>query len=132
MITQEEQKARELAAWLKKTNAGQIVNLTPHAIKLVAGFGFVEFPSPENSFNFCRVDVQQEKVGELAGARVHRQVFGKVLGLPEPAPGVTYIVSAMVLAALAGLRADVVAPDTGEGAIRDGQGRITGTRGWVR
>jgi hypothetical protein len=52
-------------------------------------------------------------------------------GIPATAEGVTYIVSGMVLDALAGSRlADVVAPDTGADAIRE-NGQIVAVRGFV-
>lgn len=44
--------------------------------------------------------------------------------------GKTYVVSALVLAHCAG-RKDVVAPDTGPTAVRDGNSHIAAVRGFV-
>jgi len=62
------------------------------------------------------------------------QTYGEIEGLPDPQPGVVYIVSMVVRqAAQAQGRTDVVSPDTSpQGAIRDEQGRIIAVRGFVR
>lgn len=53
--------------------------------------------------------------------------YTAVVGLPEPEKGVIYVVSIIVLQALAGSRSDVYAPDTGpDSAARDKAGRIVG------
>ena len=44
---------------------------------------------------------------------IAHQVFGDVVGLPEPQPDTFYIVSSVVMTALAGTRPDCVAPATG-------------------
>lgn len=101
------------------------INLTPHAIK-VEGIG--EIPA---SVQVARVDTRRCYVGGVNGVRLVSQTFGEVQGIPEPREGVVYIVSALVLSALAGKRRDVVAPDTGADAVRDPQGRILAVRGFV-
>ena len=58
------------------------------------------------------------------------QTTGPVEGLPEPVPGVFLIVSALVFGASD--RKDLVAPDTGKGAIRDGQGHILAVTRFIR
>lgn len=66
------------------------------------------------------------------GARtfaVSSRTFGQVQGLPEQQPGVTFIVSAMVLDRVN--REDVVAPDTGATAVRK-DGQVWAVRGLVR
>lgn len=53
--------------------------------------------------------------------------FGEVTGLPDPEPGVFFLVSAMVGSAIKGRgREDVLVPGTGpsDSAVRDEKGRI--------
>ena len=58
------------------------------------------------------------------------QSFGDVTGLPEPVKDTIYIVSAMVLSALNGSRADVVAPQSDK-AERNDKGHIISVPGFV-
>jgi hypothetical protein len=103
----------------------KFVNLTPHAIT-VEGLGTI--PA---SGQVARVSVAQRDMGTCGGVRLRQSVKGMVDGIPATAEGVTYIVSGMVLDALAGSRlADVVAPDTGADAIRE-NGQIVAVRGFV-
>ena len=59
---------------------------------------------------------------------------GEVEGLPAPAPGTLYIVSALVLAACGYERPDVVGPGTGpnDGAIRNDKGHVVAVTRLVR
>ena len=60
-----------------------------------------------------------------------KQSFGDVVGLPDPQPGVMFIVSAYVLGATA--RTDVCAPATGHpDSVRDDKGHIVSVPGFVR
>ena len=103
----------------------KFVNLTPHALT-VEGLGVIAV-----SGAVARVSVAQRDMGTRGGVRLRQSVKGMVEGIPTPAEGVTYIVSGMVLDALAGSRlADVVAPDTGADAIRE-NGQIVAVRGFV-
>jgi hypothetical protein len=103
----------------------KFVNLTPHAIT-VEGLGTI----PASGI-VARVGVTQRDVGARGGVRLRTSIKGSVEGMPAPAEGVTYIVSAMVLDALAGSRlTDVVAPDTGPDAIRE-NGQIVAVCGFV-
>jgi len=103
----------------------KFINLTPHALT-VEGLGVI--PA---SGTVARVSVAQRDMGTRGGVRLRQSVKGMVEGIPAPAEGVTYIVSGMVLDALAGARlADVVAPDTGADAIRE-NGQIVAVRGFV-
>ena len=93
----------------------QIVNLTPHTIVLNDGR---EFPA---SGTVARVQAGFSTIVD----DVCSQTFGEVEGLPSPQDGTTYIVSAMVLSALAGKRQDVVAPATGHPlCVRNDKGHI--------
>jgi len=109
-----------------------LVNLTPHPIVVRTDNGDITFPA---SGQVARVTCRQELAGYvlLDGVQIpiQRTTFGQVEGLPEPQDGVVYIVSGLVMTALAGTRDDVVQPDTSPaGAIRDADGRIIAVRGF--
>jgi hypothetical protein len=107
----------------------KIVNLTPHEVN-VAG---VTFPP---SGTVARVATVQTEAGTLVLGEttipVVHNTYGEVEGLPDPEPGVVYLVSALVLSALEAqgiYRDDVFAPDTSpQGAIRGPDGQIKGVR----
>lgn len=101
------------------------VNLTPHAIT-VEGLGTI--PA---SGQVARVETRRCCVGSINGVRLVSQTFGDVQNLPEPREGVVYVVSSLVLSALAGTRRDVVAPDTGADAVRE-NGQIMAVMGFVQ
>jgi len=102
-----------------------LINLTPHALNIE---GLDPIPP---SGQVARVTTTHRDIGTREGVRLRMQVRGLVEGLPPPQEGITYIVSGMVLEALAGTRrADVVAPDTGPDAIRH-NGQIVAVRGFV-
>lgn len=105
-----------------------IINLTPHAVTVRLGEKTIEFPP---SGQIARVGVEYAPAGEVAGIPVVRATIGAVEGLPDPAEGVLYIVSAMVAQALPN-RHDLIAPDTGAGAVRDEAGRIVAVTRFVR
>lgn len=108
-----------------------LINLTPHEIAVYTqNKEQVLFKVPAEGI-VPRVSTTQEIVGDINGVPVRKNVYGSVENLPEPQPDTIYIVSTMVLSALAGTRTDVVAPDTGSGAVRDEGGRILGTTGFV-
>ena len=103
-----------------------IVNLTPHDINLFRGDELVE---KIVSSGTARVSVRSEKVGEINGYPISKNCYGEIIGLPEPQPGVFYVVSALVAQAAAGRRTDLlVVNDT----VRDQDGRIIGCRGFAR
>jgi len=117
--------------WAKEGRMA-LVNLTPHPIVVRTDGGDVTIPP---SGQVARVTSQQTLAGyiDLDGVQipVQRTTFGQVECLPAPAPDTVYIVSGLVLSALAGTRPDVVQPDTSPaGAIRDGDGRIVAVRGF--
>jgi len=91
------------------------VNLTPHTINFTDGRSFVA------SGTVARVAVSY---GDIIND-ITEQKYGDVVDLPAPAEGTIFIVSALVLAALKGGRADVVAPATGHpGCKRNEKGQI--------
>ena len=108
------------------------INCTPHSIFVTIhpdwrDDRWLEYPA---SGQVARVATVREDCGLQGPHRVVRQSFGQVEGLPEPVEGTIYIVSGMVLSALAGSRPDCVAPDTGADAIRE-QGQVKAVRGFV-
>ena len=104
-----------------------VVNLTPHPIvvQLVDGQRLTFAPAADGP---ARVSSRQVDAGNIAGIPARRTTFGDVVGLPAPTPGVVFIVSALV--ADRARRADVVSPDTGPSAIRDG-GQIVAVTGFT-
>lgn len=109
----------------------EFVNCTPHALT-VHGLGTIP-PSgivPRCATVRTEAHATVRFAGAISGVRLIKQTLGEVQGLPEPKADTIYVVSAMVLSALAGARADVVAPDTGADAIRE-NGQIVAVRGFV-
>lgn len=99
----------------------KFINLTPHEVKLNDGR---VFPSEgvarvSNSFTNFTEDICEVK-------------YGEVEGLPFPEAGTRYIVSALVLSALKGKRADIVAPATGHPDCIREKGFIVSVPGFVR
>ena len=106
-----------------------ILNLTPHAITLRLDTVETTF---EPSDVVARVNQTTTSAGKtVAGFPVYTSTFGQV-DMPEPVEGVVFIVSAMVLSALAGTRQDVVAPRTDATAIRNDAGHIIAVTGWLQ
>lgn len=107
-----------------------IVNLTPHALTLVAPSGEHHVIPP--SGGVARVASTPGTLAAVDGLPVpvaSPTVFGEVTGLPAPVEGTFFIVSAMVGSALAGRgRTDVLMPGTGpnDGALRNEAGHIVG------
>jgi hypothetical protein len=108
----------------------QLVNLTPHTINLVAEDG-TQLLSLESQ-GVARVAATTEVVGQLQVGEVvvpqTHTTFGEVEGLPEQTSGVGYIVSNMIISALAqqGVRRDdLFTPGM---QVRDDQGRVIGCR----
>jgi len=107
-----------------------IINLTPHAITLKVGETSTTFAP---SGTLARVQQSTQDAGfSVAGANVSTNSFGEVLGLPEPQEDVFLIVSGLVLSALQGSRADVIAPRTDSTAVRNEQGHIVAVTGWLQ
>jgi hypothetical protein len=93
----------------------EFINLTPHDLNIA---GLTVPPSGR----VARVAVLQEPVGRLEvqgrPIPVVSQTYGEIEGLPEPVPGVSYLVSNVVRTVLGIERPDVLAPDTGPTGIR--------------
>lgn len=108
----------------------QLINLTPHTINLVAEDGtqllYLESQGVARVASTTEV-VGYLQVGEVAVPQTHT-TFGEVEGLPDPTPGVCYIVSNMIISALAQQdirRTDLFTPGM---QVRDDQGRVIGCR----
>lgn len=108
-----------------------IVNLTPHTINLYDNNETIHVLEIEPSGIVARCAEIREQLPTpkwLAGFPIARVSYGAVEGLPEPVDGTIYIVSALVLNALAGSgRNDVYAPGV---AVRDVAGRVIGCIGF--
>lgn len=106
----------------------RLVNLTPHALAIYSSAGVRDIPA---SGSLARVRSVSEEVTQIDGIPVIRPSFSPIVGLPDPAPGVAYLVSNVILTALRAKgihRSDVVAPATGpnDGCIRNGAGHVQG------
>lgn len=103
----------------------RVINLTPHALT-IEGVG----PLPPSG-TVARCTTIRREQPAIAGIRIVAQTVGEVTGLPAPVSGVIYVVSAMVLTALAGSRPDIFAPDTGPDCVRE-NGQVVAVRGLVQ
>ena len=103
----------------------KLVNKCPHVITIVDDEAN-PIVALEPNGTPARVS-QTEVVLEVSGfpCKVTKQVFGQVENLPEPAPGVAFVVSRLVAAACPG-RDDLVIPGP---LVRDDAGNPIGCRG---
>jgi hypothetical protein len=99
-----------------------LVNLTPHDITIVSDSHSKSVP---RDGTVARVSVTRELVAFVDGVPVYRSVYGPVVGLPGPAEGVAFVVSALVRLAVPH-RKDVFSP--GE-LVRGADGQPVGCRG---
>jgi len=111
----------------------RLVNLTPHAITIYCVGEKIEIPS---SGIVARVEQTFAPAGTIScdGKEIPLVVagFGEIRDLPEPEDGVLYIVS-LVVAQASRERDDLIVPDTSpEGVIRDENGRIIGTKRFLK
>lgn len=110
-----------------------IINLTPHSIviRLSDDSESIYTRTVEMS-DVPRVVFDHTEGPAIEGApSVIRGAVPRVVGLPDPRPGVLYAVSTMVFDALPE-RLDLIVPDSGPGSvIRDTCGQIVACRRWV-
>ena len=94
--------------------AANLINLTPHAINLMAENETVTL-KPSGIIARCATTREQIDSLEIDGAAfpINEIGFGEVQGLPAPKPDTFYIVSSLV-------------------AVRDGNGNIIGARALAR
>jgi hypothetical protein len=95
-----------------------IINLTPHEIKIRRSDGVYLIVKPEDTPARCTET--RKFITYIEGIPVTRAEYGDAEGLPDWQKDTIYIVSALVLNAVTD-RLDVFAPGT---AIRDEAGRI--------
>ena len=108
----------------------EIVNLTPHEVKIVDGGNNVVAVFPSDGV--ARASQHDVLVDEINSIPVVKTEFGEVLGLPEPTEGTVFIVSRITVEAA---RAQGLSTDdllVTSGAVRDDQGRIVGCRALAR
>lgn len=95
-----------------------IINLTPHAINIV-GNQTITIPA---SGQVARVSMTTTSAGTHEGIPLVRGSYGEVVGLPDAQPGVLYVVSALVRAAIPH-RTDLASPAK---LVRNEAGQIMG------
>jgi len=111
------------------------VNLTPHPIMLHRDKKVTRWDGAA----YDAAARLKESYGEPDKNGVRNIQYTEVLNLPNPASRIMFIVSLPLLLGMkaAGInRPDCIAPDTGDGAVREKEGkfcgRIIGTRGFIR
>lgn len=104
--------------------AWEIVNLTPHPIVLIDDIGIIE-TIPASGI-VARASEESEAVSGYPFP-VFRKKYGSVQGLPEPEPGVFYVVSALTAQACPERNDVLIVNDT----VRDESGRIIGCRSFA-
>lgn len=102
------------------------INLTPHTLNIIRD-GDEDIIIPPSG-NVARCAVNRRQIGTIDGVPINATEFGAVHGLPDPAPGTYYIVSALVAQACPH-RVDLLITDD---AVRDESGRIIGCRAFAR
>lgn len=115
-----------------KVTQMKLVNLTPHKITILSCDNVVELSIDPSPFGIARVlsapeIVEYIQVGDVAVPHTHT-IYGDIEGLPDPTPGVGYIVSNMIVSALASRgihRDDLFTPGL---QVRDKQGQVIGCR----
>ena len=133
-------KISELKSFIKKTilegfeselegfeSELEYVNLTPHAITVIDKNGKPNVFESSGTIARVNSSTSNSSIGNFDLSITN---YNGVSNLPSPSPNKIYIVSAMVLSNVEG-REDVVAPNTGQGAIRDEKGMISAVRGFT-
>lgn len=105
-----------------------LVNMTPHEVRYY-GKGREPLSIPPSGLPPIRLSEKNEDEFVKEGFSFTRKVYSEAENLPGKKDGVYYIVSKMVLDAVQ--RADLLAPDTGNGAVRDVDGSETGKVGAI-
>lgn len=104
----------------------RIVNLTPHAINIIAEDGntIATFPSE----GIARATQEQVKIGELNGVELVSMKFGETIDLPAPSADTFFVVSIITAnAAKAGGRSTDDLLITAD-PVRNDAGQIIGCR----
>jgi hypothetical protein len=110
----------------------EFINLTAHEIVIYDEEGKNIILRIPPSGKIARVATDSRIVGKVDNIPIRKTVYGEIIDLPDPKPGVVYLVSTVLLMALKekGMNwPDVLSPDTTpDSAIRDEQGRIIGVK----
>ena len=102
-----------------------LLNATPHVLNIVQSDGSV---LTLEASGICPRCASSEIVDQAIGLiQVTRQTLGEVEGLPDPVPGLYFIVSRLVASATE--REDLLVPGP---LVRDDQGRVVGCKGLSR
>lgn len=113
----------------------RFVNLTPHVVRVYLGRAedpLLEQDLPTRwlvlpvSGRIAHVDQLDDYRHDVERVRVLHHKIGAITGLPDPEPGVIYVVSSMV--GRTAMRPDCLAPDTKWSAIYDANGEMFGVR----
>lgn len=100
----------------------KLVNLTPHPVHLIRDDGTTTTIQPEPVP--ARVATTTREVGDIDGVPIVEERYEEVAGLPDPKPGVVYVVSRVVAAARPERRDLLVPADL----VRDDQDQVVGAR----
>lgn len=111
--------------WEQMVTTVPIVNLTGHPVVVENDDGRFVFPSQGKVIVTSEVDSEVT----IGGFSMKRANWGETVGLPSPIDGVWFIVSAITINQNPG-RTDLIRPDTGQTAKREG-GKIKSVRGFV-
>ncbi|QZT33673.1 hypothetical protein HUR95_15825 [Caldalkalibacillus thermarum TA2.A1] len=107
----------------------QIINLTPHAIRVVGKDGqeIITIPPSGQLARVAMVKTPAEEIpaGNGINIPVNHVTYGDVEGLPDPQPDTIYVASAVVAQAVPH-RDDVFVPGD---LVRDDSGAVVGCRG---
>lgn len=99
----------------------QIINLTPHPVKLIQDGEIVrEWDKPSSEIKLPRLIEEVTDGGTIDGVPIKNKRYGRCENLPQEKPGTYYIVSGLIASALR--RSDLLVPNT----VRDEQGKIIG------
>lgn len=107
-----------------KMRINRVLNLTPHAVKVVTDDGSTMVYQPEPTP--ARVSTSLRRVG-TSEVPMFEEVYGDVQDLPDEEFGTILIVSGLVCSALPE-RHDLVHP---VGLVRDDEGHVIGCRGFA-
>jgi len=124
----------------KTLETKRVVNCTPHAVNILSAESFMyKGVTPKVRLSFPTSDfiarlVYDTRLVERFLIENHvvdvtSTKYGRVLGLPQPEPGVIYIVSKLVAEALYGVRDDVFILS---GLARNSVGKTLGGRSLAR
>lgn len=102
-----------------------LLNATPHPLNIVQCDGSV---LTLEASGICPRRESSELVEQAIGLiEITRQTLGHIEGLPDPVPGLYFIVSRLVASATE--REDLLVPGP---LVRDDQGRVVGCKGLSR